>query len=69
VGSGQPGATAGAPFELFYQPDYLLPHHRAAWALYSERLTDAASFAERLADDLEPLKEVSDALKRYARRL
>jgi hypothetical protein len=25
VGPGHPGATAGAPFELFYQPDYLLP--------------------------------------------
>jgi hypothetical protein len=69
VGSGQPGATAGAPFELFYQPDYLLPHHRAAWALYSERLADAGAFAERLASDLEPLGQVSDALKRYAQRL
>jgi hypothetical protein len=69
VGSGQPGATAGAPFELFYQPDYLLPHHRAAWALYSERLEDAGSFAERLAGELEPLGRVSDALKRYAQRL
>ena len=69
VGSGNPGATAGAPFELFYQPDYLLPHHGAAWALFSERLMDAASFAERLAGDLEPLGPVSDALKRHARRL
>jgi hypothetical protein len=69
VGSAQSGATAGAPFELFYQPDYLLPHHRAAWALYSERLEDAASFAERLAGDLEPLGQVSDALKRYAQSL
>jgi hypothetical protein len=69
VGSGRPGATAGAPFELFYQPDYLLPHHRAAWALYSERLLDAASFAERLAGDLEPLGRVSDALKRHAQSL
>jgi hypothetical protein len=69
VGPGEPGATAGAPFELFYQPDYLLPHHRAAWALFSERLTDAASFAERLAADLEPLAPVSDALKRHAQRL
>jgi hypothetical protein len=32
VGAGSAGATAGAPFELFYQPDYLLPHHRAAWS-------------------------------------
>jgi hypothetical protein len=32
VGPEHPGASAGAPFELFYQPDYLLPHHRAAWA-------------------------------------
>jgi hypothetical protein len=26
VGPEHPGRTAGATFELFYQPDYLLPH-------------------------------------------
>jgi hypothetical protein len=45
IGPEHPGATAGAPFELFYQPDYLRLHHRAAWLLFAERLDNAASFA------------------------
>ena len=43
VGPEMPGSTAGPTFELFYQPDYLLPHHRAAWFLYAERLRAARS--------------------------
>ena len=69
VGPEHPGATAGAPFELFYQPDYLLPHHRAAWLLYAERLHDAASFAARLADAIAPIGAIGDALTRHAQRL
>jgi hypothetical protein len=69
VGPGHPGATAGAPFELFYQPDYLLPHHRAAWLLFAERLEEAASFATRLPATAEPLPTVAAALTRHARRL
>jgi hypothetical protein len=69
VGSTRPGATAGAPFELFYQPDYLLPHHRAAWLLFAERLDEAAAFATRLSGALEPLGAVADALRGHARRL
>src|SRR5215469_7828373 len=46
VGPEHPGRTAGATFELFYQPDYLLPHRRAAWLVGAELLTDAAISAE-----------------------
>jgi hypothetical protein len=66
VGPELPGATAGAPFELFYQPDYLLPHREAAWLLISERLAEAASFAGRLAKDVAALGPVADALGRHA---
>ena len=69
VGPDQPGATAGAPFELFYQPDYLLPHHRAAWLLFAERLEDAAAFARRLCRADVPLDPIADALERHARRV
>jgi hypothetical protein len=69
VGPEYPGATAGAPFELFYQPDYLLPHHRAAWLLYAERLHDAAAFAARLTDDVAPVGAIGAALARYAEQL
>ena len=46
VGPEHPGRTAGATFELFYQPDYLLPHRKAAWLIGAELLTDAAAKAE-----------------------
>jgi hypothetical protein len=69
VGPEHPGASAGATFELFYQPDYLLPHHRAAWLLYAERLNDAASFAARLADDVPPVGAIGAALARHAGQL
>ena len=46
VGPEHPGRTAGATFELFYQPDYLLPHRKAAWLVSAEHLTDAAATAE-----------------------
>jgi hypothetical protein len=46
VGPEHPGRTAGATFELFYQPDCLLPHRRAAWLIGAELLTDAAATAE-----------------------
>jgi hypothetical protein len=63
------GATAGAPFELFYQPDYLLPHRRAAWSLLSERLADASSFASSLAQGLPSLEAVAAALSGHAGRI
>jgi hypothetical protein len=69
VGPDHPGATAGASFELFYQPDYLFPHHRAAWALFAERLDDAAAFAARLSDRVAPLDAIGTALAGHAQRL
>ncbi|HTT90213.1 MAG TPA: ferritin-like protein [Acidimicrobiales bacterium] len=66
VGPELPGATAGPPFELFYQPDYLLPHREAAWLLISERLAEAAAFADRLAETVVGLKPVGAALSRHA---
>ena len=66
VGPEMPGATAGAPFELFYQPDYLLPHREAAWLLISERLAEAGAFAERLSGSVPALGPVATALGRHA---
>ena len=69
VGPEMPGATAGPTFELFYQPDYLLPHHQAAWFLYAERIRGAGLFARRLAESAPPLGEVAETLDRLAARL
>jgi hypothetical protein len=66
VGPGSPGVTAGAPFELFYQPDYLLPHRRAAWLLISERLAEAASLAAHLSDTLPELAAIAAQLSRLS---
>jgi hypothetical protein len=69
VGPGLPGATAGAPFELFYQPDYLMPHHRAAWLLCAERLEQATAFATRLSGAVESLGPMAATLVGHAQPL
>jgi hypothetical protein len=49
VGPELPGATAGANFQLAYKSNFLLPHRRVAWIRFSERLDEAADFAESIA--------------------
>jgi hypothetical protein len=66
VGPQHPGRTAGASFELFYQPDYLLPHRRAAWLVGAELLTDAAIAAETEARRDRRLEPVVTALRSHA---
>ena len=66
VGADSPGVTAGAAFELFYQPDYLLPHRRAAWLLMSERLVEAAALASHLSMTVPALAAVAAALVRLS---
>ena len=51
VGPEHPGATAGANFQLAYRSSFLLPHRRAAWIRFSERLEEAAAFAQGIALD------------------
>ncbi len=69
LGPEYPGITAGAPFELFYQPDYLLPHQRAAWTIIAERLDVAADYADALVTSLADVARVADALHRFATHL
>ncbi len=66
VGPEHPGRTAGPSFELFYQPDYLLPHRRAAWFIMAEHLRDAADLTEAQGDDEPRLLPVAEALRRHA---
>ena len=51
VGPEHPGVTAGANFQLFYQKSFLLPHRRATWIRFTERLDEAAEFADDIAAD------------------
>ena len=69
VGPEHPGRTAGPSFELFYQPDYLLPHRTAAWLIMAEHLNDAAALTETLGDDEPRLAPVAAALRRHAEML
>src|SRR4029453_16331846 len=68
VGADHPDATAGANFQLPYRASFLLPHRRAAWLRYAERLDELATFS---ANPHPPMEEhttaaVSDALSRTA---
>jgi len=69
LGPDAPGVTAGATFELFYQPDYLLPHRRAAWLLISERLSQASVLAAHLSDNVSALAPVAAALARMSDKI
>ena len=66
VGPEHPGRTAGPSFELFYQPDYLLPHLRAAWLLMAEHLEEAADLADREAATEPRLHAVAEAMRGHA---
>ena len=66
VGPEHPGRTAGPSFELFYQPDYLLPHRTAAWLIMAEHLGDAADLVEAQGKAELRLHPVSEALRRHA---
>jgi hypothetical protein len=69
VGPEHPGRTAGATFELFYQPDYLLPHRRAAWLIGAEVLADAAIRAEIEMQRDRRFEPVASALRSHAQAL
>jgi hypothetical protein len=69
VGPEHPGRTAGATFELFYQPDYLLPHRRAAWLVGAELLTGAAARAEIEMQRDRRLEPIVSALRSHAEAL
>lgn len=69
VGPEHPGRTAGATFEFFYQPDYLLPHRRAAWLVGAELLTDAAARAETEGRRERRIEPVVSALRSQAEAL
>jgi hypothetical protein len=48
VGPNRPGATAGANFQLAYRSSFLLPHRRAAWVRFCERLDEMAGFGDAI---------------------
>ena len=72
VGPEHPGVTAGANFQLFYQKSFLLPHRRATWIRFTERLDEAAEFADGIGGDGNirlVLGEVGKTLHRLATRM
>jgi hypothetical protein len=66
VGPDHPGVTAGANFQLAYKSNFLLPHRRVAWIRFSERLDEAASYAETITGPDET-RRVLDAVAKSLR--
>jgi hypothetical protein len=68
AGPDHPGVTAGANFQLPYRASFLLPHRRAAWLRFAERLDELAAFAASLHPPAgaDVLAAVSAALGRTA---
>jgi hypothetical protein len=71
VGPEHRGKTAGANFQLPYRASFLLPHRRAAWFRYAERLDELTAFAARIepATGAETLARVSTRLGELAAKL
>jgi hypothetical protein len=71
VGPDHPGETAGANFQLPYRANFLLPHRRAAWIRYAERLEELSAFASGLepAEGQDVVLEVAGALEQKAAAL
>ena len=69
VGPEHPAVTAGANFQLFYQKSFLLPHRRATWIRFTERLDEAAEFADGIEADAATravLDDVGSSLHKLA---
>lgn len=71
VGPQHPGSTAGANFQLPYRASFLLPHRRASWIRFSERLDDLATFAaeQHPAQGEDTLAKVAKDLRSVSSRL
>ncbi len=66
VGPELPEVTAGANFQLAYRANFLLPHRRAAWIRFSERLEEAAEYSAEIdlpADGRAVLDSVAKVLR------
>jgi Ferritin-like len=67
IGAEHPGVNAGANFQLAYRSSFLLPHRRAAWIRFSERLDEMADFADGIEAPPEVraiLDDVAGGLRR-----
>jgi hypothetical protein len=49
-----------------HQPDYLLPHRRAAWLVGAELLTDAGNGADTESSRDDRFESVASALRSHA---
>jgi hypothetical protein len=68
IGPEHPGINAGANFQLAYRSSFLLPHRRAAWVRFSERLDEAAEFADTVEGPPE-VREVLDGVSSSLRQM
>jgi hypothetical protein len=76
VAAGTSTRTAGAGFQLPYRTSFLLPHRRAAWIRFNERLNELAEFGENIrlaarldADADDVIGAVSEPMRAMAAKL
>jgi hypothetical protein len=72
VGPQHPDLTAGANFQLAYRSNFLLPHRKAAWIRFRERLDEAADLADSIdatADVRTVLDRVAGSMRSFGRTL
>ena len=68
LGPEHPGVNAGANFQLAYRSSFLLPHRRSAWIRFSERLDEAADFAQGIDGPAE-VRSVLDGVSAELRSM
>jgi len=72
MGPSHPGKSAGPAFGIYRQTADVLPHRRAAWLLFHERLAELAAFGNRLRAErptAPQLMAAADGFRAMAARL
>jgi hypothetical protein len=65
MGLSQPGMTAGPAFGFYRQTGDVLPHRRAAWYLFHERLLELAAFGKRLQVERPDYQQLDAAVQGF----
>jgi hypothetical protein len=65
MGPSHPGQTAGPAFGIYRQTADVLPHARAAWLLFHERLLELAAFGDRLRAERPTVPQLDTAAEGF----
>jgi hypothetical protein len=65
MGPAHPDKTAGPAFGIYRQTADVLPHARAAWLLFHERLLELAAFGDRLCAEHPTATQIESAAQGF----